>query len=274
MAFRGSLASGAASPRRADSAFRRDRVVVLAALAGLTLVSWLYILQMGRTPASPALARRLGMGLVLSCCGVDLWATFLMWMVMMVGMMVPSAAPMVLTFAAMNRRRRERGGPGLSTAAFLLGYVMAWTVFSALAAVAQWALFRASLLNPHSQTVTPWVAGVILVFAGAFQLSPAKSACLMHCRSPLGFFLGHWQDGPLGALRMGLRHGTLCIGCCWLLMALLFVAGVMNLLWVAAIAAYVLAEKVLPWGRGIARLGAAACFVAAAALVARHIGSP
>ena len=236
-------------PRRAEVVVsRRDRVVVLGALAGLTAVSWLYLLRMGRMPASDARGGRFGADVVLSCCGVDLWATFLMWVVMMVGMMMPSATPMVLTFTAMNRKRSDRRGPYIPTAAFVLGYIGAWTAFSAVAAVGQWALFQASLLNPHSQTVGPWLAAALLACAGLFQFTSAKQACLMHCRSPLGFFVGYWRGGSLGALQMGLCHGAFCVGCCWLLMTLLFVAGVMNLLWVAAIAGYVLAEKVLPGG--------------------------
>jgi predicted metal-binding membrane protein len=250
---------------------RRDRIVVLGALAGTAGLSWLYVLQM--SSAHVALAVR-GKALplpVLSCCGVDFWTAFLMWTVMMVGMMVPSAAPMVLAFAAINRKRAERGGPYVPTTVFLGGYLLAWTAFSAVAAGAQWALYHASLLNPHSQTVGPWLAGLLLLSAGAFQLSPAKDACLASCRSPLGFLMTEWRDGSRGALRMGLRHGMACIGCCWLLMALLFVAGVMNLLWVAFIAAYVFVEKVLPWGRSVARLGAAGCAVAGVALIVRAV---
>jgi predicted metal-binding membrane protein len=245
---------------------RRDQIVVLAALAGITAVSWLYILQMGE--AHVALRLPSGGVSVLSCCGVDFWAAFLMWAVMMVGMMVPSVAPMAVAFAAINRKRAGGGGPYVPTAVFLGGYLLAWTAFSAAAAGAQWALFRASLLNPHTQRVGPYFAGLLLLAAGGFQLTAAKGACLANCRSPLGFFLGEWRDGWHGALRMGLRHGMFCIGCCWMLMALLFVAGVMNLLWVACIAAYVFAEKVLPWGRGIARVSAAGCMVAGTALIA------
>lgn len=272
MAF--SSVSTVSSAPRMERVNRRDRLLVIAALVALTGVSWLYILQMGRDPASPALAERFGVELVLSCCGVDLWATFLMWVVMMVGMMVPSATPMVLTFAATSRNRREHRAPYIPTAAFLFGYVAAWTAFSALAAVAQWALFRVALLDPRTQTVGPWAASLLLLCAAVFQLTRAKQACLMHCRSPIGFFVGYWREGSWGALQMGFRHGTFCIGCCWLLMALLFVAGVMNLLWVAAIAAYVLAEKLLPWGQAASRLGAFACFLGALAIVARQVGVP
>jgi predicted metal-binding membrane protein len=237
---------------------------VLTAILAVTALAWAYILEMTHQPAHGM--RHLG-GIVLSCCGVDFWVTFLMWSVMMVGMMVPSAAPMLLAFATMNRRRVERGAPYVPTVLFLAGYLIVWTAFSALAALAQWALFRATLLNPHSQRVGPWLAGALLVVAGVFQLSPTKNACLSHCRSPLGFFMTEWRDGAWGALRMGVRHGAFCTGCCWMLMALLFVAGVMNLTWVAAISAYVLAEKVLPGARLVSLVGAIACFAFAAALI-------
>jgi predicted metal-binding membrane protein len=253
---------------RAERVVRRDRVVVLAALAAVTGVAWLYILQMGHTPVRSMLPQRMEPRIVLSCCGVDFWTTFLMWAVMMVGMMVPSVAPMLLAFAGINRKRARSGGPYVPTAVFLCGYLVIWTAFSALAALVQWALFRASLLNAHSQRVGPWLAGALLFVAGAFQLTSVKRACLARCRSPLGFFVGEWRDGWSGALRMGTVHGAFCLGCCWLLMALLFVVGVMNLVWVAGIAAYVLAEKVLPWGRGVARIGAASCFLGGVVLIA------
>ncbi len=166
----------------------------------------------------------------------------------MVGMMVPSAAPMVLLFATINRKRAESRAGFVPTSIFLAGYLLAWTAFSFLATLAQWRLQAAAILNPHTQAVTPWVGGIVLIAAGIFQLTPAKKACLKHCRSPLEFISRHWKEGYRGALRMGLEHGLYCAGCCWMLMALLFVAGVMNLLWVATIAAFVLAEKILPRG--------------------------
>lgn len=264
----GSVANASLNTTALERVLKRDRAIVVAALTSVTALSWLYIIQMTHIPARGM--RHVG-GIILSCCGVDFWVTFLMWTVMMVGMMVPSAAPMILAFAMMNRRRAERGGPYVPTASFVAGYLVAWTVFSAVAALAQWALFQAALLNPRTETVGPALAGALLIVAGIFQLSSAKYACLTQCRSPLAFLLHEWRDGSRGALRMGLRHGAFCIGCCWMLMALLFVAGVMNLLWVAAIAAYVLAEKVLPAARAVSRIGAAACLAVGAVLVVRAV---
>jgi predicted metal-binding membrane protein len=199
---------------RAESALermlRRDRLVVATVLAGLTALAW--VQMVGPEGAS------LGDGLR-PCCGARFGVTFAMWVVMMAGMMIPSVAPMVLTHAAIMRRR---GAPPLSSGLFLAGYLLAWSGFSAVAALAQRFLFRVALLDGRSLAVGPWAGAAVLLAAGLFQLSPAKGACLTRCRAPLGWFLTEWRDGPAGAVTMGLRHGLTCIGCCWLLMAILF----------------------------------------------------
>jgi predicted metal-binding membrane protein len=161
-------------------------------------------------------------------------------------MMIPSAAPMILTFAMINRKRREQERPYVPTSLFLLGYLVVWTAFSFAAAVAQWALHGAALLSPMMKSTSPFLAGGLLIVAGLFQWTKWKHACLNHCRSPLQFLLQDWREGPRGALTMGIKHGAYCAGCCWMLMALLFVAGVMNMVWVAAITILVLVEKMAP----------------------------
>src|SRR2546425_4256850 len=171
---------------------------------------------------------------------------FLMWAEMMVAMMIPSAAPMILTFAMVNRKRREQKQPFVPTGIFLLGYLAVWTFFSALAAVAQWILHARALLSPMMVSTSALLGGVLLIVAGVFQWTPLKNACLTHCRSPLSFLMTDWREGRRGAFVMGLKHGAYCTGCCWFLMALLFVAGVMNIGWVAAISILVLLEKVAP----------------------------
>ncbi len=183
----------------------------------------------------------------------DVVLTFAMWTVMMVGMMAGSAAPVLLLFAA---SRAKRGGPGgrSSVLMFSLGYLAVWTAFSACAALAQWALHEAALLSPMMSATSPYLAGAILIVAGAYQVTPWKWACLTHCRSPLGFLMSHWRDGQFGALQMGLRHGAYCLGCCWALMCVLFVVGVMNLVWVALLTGLVLIEKVGRTGIMVARL--------------------
>nr|MBA3318845.1 DUF2182 domain-containing protein [Gemmatimonadales bacterium] len=180
---------------------------------------------------------------------------------MMVAMMLPSAAPMILLVATVHRRRRERASPAAPTAIFAAGYLLVWTCFSAAAALTQWGLHQAALLSPAMASTNPVLGGLLLMIAGVYQWLPVKSACLSRCRSPLGFLSSEWREGSAGSLVMGLRHGLFCLGCCWVLMALLFVAGVMNLFWVAAIAWLVLVEKV-------ARAGAWIGKVAGLALVA------
>ena len=203
--------------------------------------------------------------------GFDSWNAsallllFLMWAVMMVAMMVPSAVPMIQGFVAVNERRRNASRPVIPVGVFVLGYIVAWTSFSAAAALAQWGLHRAALLSPMMVSTSPILSGGLLLAAGIFQWTPLKRACLRNCRSPLTFLMSGWRDGTAGAFFMGLHHGAYCVGCCWALMVLLFVVGVMNLLWVAVIALFVIAEKVLPRGELIAH-------IAGVALVAVGIG--
>jgi predicted metal-binding membrane protein len=190
---------------------------------------------------------------------------FLMWTVMMVAMMVPSAVPMIQGFVAVNERRRNASRPVIPVGVFVLGYIVAWTSFSAAAALAQWGLHRAALLSPMMVSTSPVLSGGLLLAAGIFQWTPLKRACLRSCRSPLTFLMSEWRDGTAGSFFMGLHHGAYCVGCCWALMVLLFVLGVMNLLWVAVIALFVIAEKVLPRGELIGH-------IAGVALVAVGIG--
>ena len=187
--------------------------------------------------------------------GADVGFLFVMWAVMMVAMMTPSAAPMVLTFLLVNRRRSAAGRPVVSSGVFFLGYVVVWTVFSIVATAAQWWMHEVAVLSPGMALVTPAASGLVLLAAGIFQWTPLKRTCLSHCRSPLAFVMGDWREGTAGAFRMGLHHGIYCVGCCWVLMALLFVVGVMNLLWVAAIGVFVMIEKIAPAGEIVGRVG-------------------
>jgi predicted metal-binding membrane protein len=190
-----------------------------------------------------------------------------MWVVMMVAMMVPTAAPMILMYVTINRRQQGQRASLLPTAVFLGGYLLVWTGFSALAALAQWGLHSAALLSSMMVNTSPVLGGVLLLSAGIFQWTPWKYTCLKHCRSPLGFLMTDWRDGTWGALQMGLRHGGYCTGCCWFLMALLFVAGVMNLLWVATITAFVLVEKIVPRGDLVGRIAGGGLVLAGVALL-------
>ena len=194
---------------------------------------------------------------------------FAMWAMMMVAMMVPSAAPMILAFLSLNQRRRDTARPLVPVGIFLLGYLAVWTAFSAVATLAQWGLHKAALLSPTMAATSPVLSGGLLLAAGVFQWTPLKRACLQGCRSPLSFLMSEWREGAAGAFVMGLRHGSYCLGCCWMLMALLFVAGVMNLFWVAAIALFVMAEKIFVRGELLGHVTGAALVTAGVALMAR-----
>jgi predicted metal-binding membrane protein len=177
-----------------------------------------------------------------------------MWAVMMVAMMLPSAAPITLLVANIARKRAAAGGTfGADTVLFVLGYLAVWFGFAAGATLLQWGLDEAGLLSDTMAVANRLVAAVVLVAAGIYQITPLKEACLRHCRSPLDFLLFHWREGGLGALKSGVGHGAYCLGCCWMLMALLFVGGIMNLAWIAAIALLVLIEKTLPGGAWMGR---------------------
>lgn len=173
---------------------------------------------------------------------------FVMWALMMVAMMLPGAAPMILLFAAISRRGHSGVAALRRTAAFGFTYVCVWVTFAALATGIQWSLTRIMLLSPAMTVDSPMVSGALFAAAGIYQLLPIKQACLRHCRAPTEFLASHWRAGTVGALQMGLRHGFWCLGCCWMLMGLLFVGGIMNLLWIAALALIVFVEKAIPQG--------------------------
>jgi predicted metal-binding membrane protein len=193
----------------------------------------------------------------------------IMWSVMMVGMMLPSAAPMILLYARVGREAAKQNKPFVSSAWFASGYLAAWLAFSTLATAAQWLLERTALLMPGMQSASPIFAAAVLLMAGIYQWTPLKDACLSQCQSPLAFIQRHggFRRDAAGSLRLGLRHGAYCIGCCWALMALLFVGGVMNIVWIAAIGAFVLAEKLIPHGKLISRVSGAAMIIAGIGLL-------
>jgi predicted metal-binding membrane protein len=240
----------------AETILRRDRIIVVSALAVIVALSWAYIFSLASDMQNNMdLAMEMAMPQVQAWGTADFALMFVMWSVMMVAMMTPSAAPMILMFAGINRRRQNQQVPYVPTSAFLVGYLVVWSAFSVVATATQWGLEGLSLLSPMMVSTSPVLGGILLLIAGVYQWTPLKHACLSKCRSPLGFVLNEWREGRWGAFLMGLKHGGYCTGCCWSLMALLFVAGVMNLLWVAAIAAFILLEKVTPAGH---RIGQAA----------------
>jgi predicted metal-binding membrane protein len=241
---------------------RRDRIIVLAGLISVAALAWAYTVYLAHDMGNMHMGMGMAMPKMQSWSLMDFVSMFLMWAVMMVAMMVPTAAPMILIFANVNRKRQEQEQPYVPTAVFLSGYLLVWTGFSVLATLAQWGLHEAALLSPMMVSTSPILGGILLLAAGIFQWTPLKYACLKHCRSPLSFLMTDWREGYRGALIMGLKHGSYCTGCCWFLMALLFVAGVMNLLWVATITAFVLVEKAVPRGDLVGRIAGVALCIA------------
>ena len=234
-----------------EAALRRHRLVVAAGLFILAGLAWAYI-----TREASLMSAHLGMAMPQATPWNpgETAGLAVMWIVMMVAMMIPSVAPVILLFAGVSRRRRVQGVPAAPVSVFTLGYLIAWTAYALLAALTQSALHSAALLSPTMASNSPLLGGGFLIVAGLYQWLPMKGACLSHCRSPLGFFSTEWREGVSGALLMGFRHGSYCVGCCWALMALLFVGGVMNLLWVAVIAGFVLIEKLAPNGGVLGRI--------------------
>jgi predicted metal-binding membrane protein len=202
--------------------------------------------------------------------GVQPWTAtefglrLMMWSVMMIAMMVPTAAPMTLLYAAVVRKAAAQHNPLAPTFTFVSGYIAMWTMFSLAATVAQHALDQATLLSPMMVSTSAGFGAALLIAAGVYQLTPLKNACLRNCRAPAHFLSRYWRTGNLGAFRMGLRLGAYCVGCCWILMGLLFVGGVMNLMWIAAIAIFVLLEKTIPFGEVSGRIAGVAMILVGA----------
>jgi predicted metal-binding membrane protein len=232
-----------------SAVLRHDRMVVMACLLVVTLLAWGYILfgsgmDMGRMPTAGG-----PMTIMAPPAWTQVYATliFLMWAIMMVAMMLPSAAPAILLAAALTGRGGEshRFGP---TGLFTLGYLMIWFGFSLVATMLQWGLQKIGLLSADMISLSVILSGVTLIAAGIYQLTPWKRTCLARCRSPFDLMTKYWHRGRMGPMLAGIWNGFFCLGCCWMIMVLLFVGGVMNILWIAAIAALVAVEKLLPGG--------------------------
>jgi predicted metal-binding membrane protein len=221
--------------------WKRDRLITLTGLLGVAALAWVYVAYsaIGRMSMEAVMPDRRAWS------AADFGVTFALWAVMMAAMMLPTVAPAALVFSSIHRQRHDPRAAYALTALFALGYLAVWMGFGAAATLAQWGL------RPYGGLS---VSGIILMAAGIFQWTPLKHACLAHCRSPQGFFMTEWREGAAGAFRMGGQHGLYCLGCCWLLMALLLASGAMNLLWMAALTAFILAEKIIPAGRWLSRL--------------------
>jgi predicted metal-binding membrane protein len=254
---------------------RRDRIMVATTLILVSALAWGYLLwlsaAMGMSGMDMSGLRTIpaGVGLMVPVhtpwSAIEFACVFVMWAVMMVGMMVPSAVPMILTYARVGRCTQVQGTPFGATAYFSIGYVLVWVAFSLFATLAQSALERAGLLNAAMASTSTVLGGLIFVAAGSYQWTRLKYLCLAQCQMPFAFLVRHggFRRTALGALMLGFRHGAYCVGCCWMLMTLLFVGGVMNVLWIGLLALVILLEKVIPSAR-IASLGGL-IFVAAGA---------
>ena len=231
----------------------RERLTVLAGLAGAVALSWLYLVPASRD-------------MYCAMDGLSAWMMestwdagylaliFGMWVVMMIGMMLPSAAPAILLYAMVLRNSPQAEAPVARTYAFAAGYLLAWLGFSLAATLLQWGLAEAAVLSPMMVSTSPALGAGLLILAGVYQLTPLKQSCLTRCRAPAAFITQHFRPGISGALRLGAHHGLYCVGCCWALMLLLFFGGVMSLLWIAAITIFVLLEKLAPFGAQGGRL--------------------
>ena len=224
------------------------RSAVWIGMAAIVAANWFYLgrMDMGMDMASMGGAAASHAGMAMGGGGAEaLAAAFVMWAVMMLAMMLPTVAPSAAVFSMLALRRDPHGGER-ATAAYIAGYAAAWVAYAAPAALLQWGLTHAWLLDPMAQSTSAWLSAGLLLAAGIYQFTPLKQACLSRCRSPLGYFMARWRDGAGGALRVGLQHGSYCVACCWALMAVMFVVGAMNLAWMALLALLVLGEKVIP----------------------------
>ncbi|HZW43947.1 MAG TPA: DUF2182 domain-containing protein [Dermatophilaceae bacterium] len=234
---------------------RADRTAVFVSLAGVTAIAWTFTVRLNGGMSMPP--RSMDMASAMPSAGHQLVLLSAMWAAMMVGMMIPSATPMIIAYADWTRRGSASASRLGTVASFLSGYVLIWVGFSLLAAILQLTLEQPGLLTELGAIRRPGPGGVVLVLAGLFQITPWKQTCLRRCRTPVAFLIAEWRDGATGALIMGVRHGAYCLGCCWTLMAVLFVVGTMHLVWMAAIAGFILAEKVAPRALRIHYAGAA-----------------
>lgn len=263
-----------------EAAIRRDRLIAVLALIAVIALSWAYLLagagmgmsglemtrmsqheltgNMHHEPVMQPAAWTPGYAVLMFC----------MWWTMMIAMMLPSAAPLMLVFATVNRRQRATGRRHVATAVFAFGYLAAWGGYSLAGVLLQWGFERSGTLSPMLVANNVLLVVFLLFAAGLYQLTPIKQACLRYCRSPLDFLNTRWRPGAVGALQMGFMQGAACVGCCWFLMALMFVGGLMNLYWVAGLALFALVEKTAPGGQLFGRAAGLGLLIASVGMLA------
>lgn len=228
----------------------RERNIILASLLVLAAVAWIILIWQSSDTQM--------MGLTM---GMDAPVFLAIWIVMMIAMMFPAAAPMILTFARVHNDRREKGKAFVPTWVFVSAYLLIWTLFGIVAYAAALGIEMLAQQSMWLMDHAARIAGVVLILAGVYQLTPLKYACLSKCRSPLGFIMSSWREGYLGSFRMGLEHGLFCFGCCWFLFVILFPLGIMNIAAMAIITVLIFAEKSLAYGVQIAHIAAIALIV-------------
>ena len=267
--------------RSLEVLLRHDRLVVLAALLTLTAVCWVYVfagagtgmpaIEMSALPTATNVTGHMAFmepaQWTAGYAALMLW----MWWVMMVAMMLPSAAPAILLFAAIDRQRQTGQAPYAPTVVFTAGYLTIWALFSVGATALQWLLEKVALMSPLMVTTSTILGGALLIAAGIWQFTPLKDACLRHCRSPADVITRWRGSGPFGPFYTGIMHGTFCLGCCWVLMLLLFYGGVMNVYWIAGLALLVLIEKIFPAGVWLSRAIGGALIVWGTAIIANYL---
>src|SRR5918999_4052408 len=234
-------------PTLLESALQHDRRVMLFVLVAIPLASCIWIVLMARDMYG-AMSGASAWMMTSVWDWPHILLLWVMWAVMMTAMMLPTASPLILLYAAAARRNAEPGSPARRVYALAAGYVLIWALFSVLATTLQRILASALVLTPMMEPATPAAGGVVLAIAGLYQLTPLKRTCLRACRSPLGFMVQRWRGGTAGAFRLGIEHGAHCFGCCWALMLILFAGGVMNLTIIITLTMWVLVEKIAPFG--------------------------
>jgi predicted metal-binding membrane protein len=234
-----------------------QRNVILGLLLGLAAAAWMLLAWQG-SGDDMEMDMDMDMAMGSPTMGMQAPLFLAIWVVMMVAMMFPTAAPMILTFHKVQAGKRARGEAFVATWVFVLAYMLVWTLSGVAAYAGALAAEAVATRTALSSATAARIGGAVLIVAGFYQFTPLKDLCLSKCRTPISFIMTSWRDGVSGALRMGFLHGVYCLGCCWLLFVILFPLGIMNIAAMAVITLVVFAEKTLPWGRPVARATAVA----------------
>ena len=234
------------------AAAKRDRLIIICGIGLISILAWMWLANMALDMPSGDM---MGMAPMSPWASSELYSMLVMWIIMMIGMMLPSATPLILVYSLAVQKKNSATDAKILSGIFIAGYLVVWALFSVAATLLQAGLQDFNLISSMLESNSDVLASALFILAGRYQVSPLKRACLNGCRSPLNFILNGWKDGRKGGLLMGLEHGLLCVGCCWMMMLLLFAIGVMNLFWVASLAIMVLIEKAFPRGEWAARLG-------------------